>query len=912
MIRVHRMLAVGMLALGASTAGNAQVVISQVYGGGGSTGAVFDSDYVELFNTSNSTVDLSGWSVQYAAAAGTAWQVTQLGNVSIQPGQYLLVREAVGATGGAALPTPDVTGTIAMSATNAKIALVNSTTALSGACPIPNAAVQDFVGYGTANCFEGSAAVSALNATTAALRNTNGCTDTNSNSADFSTAAPAPRNSASALNVCGGGGGQTNPSGVGSANPASLNAGDTTLLRVTVTPGSNPASTGITVQGNLTTIGGSATQAFFDDGTNGDVTAGDSIFSFSTTVTAGTSAGAKSLPLTISDAEARTGNTSINLTITAPQTITAIHAIQGPGNASPLVGQVVDTQGIVTARASNGFFLQAADNEVDADPATSEGVFVFTSTTPPAAAAIGNRVQVTGTVVEYVPTADPFQPPLTEIGGSPTVALISTGNALPAPIPLTATFPNPNGDIHQLERLEGMRVTVVSLTVVAPTISGGVFQGVVTGVPRPFREPGLEAPELPPIGITAPLFDGNPERIRVDSDRQTGTVSVNVDVDAVITNLVGVLDYGFRTYTIAPDPNSLANISAGRAPAAVSTPLPYQFTVASYNMENFTNDATRISKAKLGICQYLKTPDILAVEEVLDKATLQALATAINNDAANCPSAPNYQVYLTDLPNSSQDIGFLVKTAAVTGVTPRVSGVVATQLGVDTLLKCPDGTDTVNFLNDRPPLALTATINAAIGGSFPVTVIVNHSRSLIDINSSVARNDCFINEGIRTREKRKQQAEELASFVQALQGESLVVVGDFNAFNFNDGYVDVMGTIMGTPSLDNETVVVGDGADLVNPDLINLITTKPAAERYSYSFSGNAQTLDHVLINQALAKNKVVTAVREEHARINADFAENPLYISNANSPIRLSDHDPAVIYVDAFDRIFMDGFQAD
>ncbi|HEX3560454.1 MAG TPA: lamin tail domain-containing protein, partial [Pyrinomonadaceae bacterium] len=133
------------------------VVISQVYGGGGNAGATLKNDYIELFNRGNAAVSLSGWSVQYAATAGTSWQVTALSNLTLQPGQYYLVQEAAGAAGTTSLPTPDATGTINMSGTAGKVALVNSTTALTGSgCPF-GASVVDFVGFGTGtNCFEGS------------------------------------------------------------------------------------------------------------------------------------------------------------------------------------------------------------------------------------------------------------------------------------------------------------------------------------------------------------------------------------------------------------------------------------------------------------------------------------------------------------------------------------------------------------------------------------------------------------------------------------------------------------------------------------------------------------------------------------------------------------------------------------
>lgn len=182
------------------------VVISQVYGGGGNSGATLKNDFIELFNRGNSAVDISGWSVQYASAAGTNWQVTSLcpgGACTIAPGHYFLIQEAQGAAGSLNLPTPDATGTISMSASSAKVALVNSTTALSGACP-SGSSIVDLVGYGSsASCFEGSGATVAPSNTNAVLRISNGCVDTDNNNSDFAAGAPNPRNSASAVTTCG-------------------------------------------------------------------------------------------------------------------------------------------------------------------------------------------------------------------------------------------------------------------------------------------------------------------------------------------------------------------------------------------------------------------------------------------------------------------------------------------------------------------------------------------------------------------------------------------------------------------------------------------------------------------------------------------------------------------------------------
>jgi hypothetical protein len=182
------------------------LVISQVYGGAGCGTAgcsTYQNDYIELFNRSKNPVTCTGCSVQYAAATGTAWQVTVLpATLTLQPGQYYLVAESFGANGVNPLPTPDTSGTIAMSATAAKVALVNATTALSGACPALNGtgspAILDFVGYGaTANCSE-TANAPAPSTTTSDIRNGGGNVDSDNNSTDFQALAPTPRNTAAA------------------------------------------------------------------------------------------------------------------------------------------------------------------------------------------------------------------------------------------------------------------------------------------------------------------------------------------------------------------------------------------------------------------------------------------------------------------------------------------------------------------------------------------------------------------------------------------------------------------------------------------------------------------------------------------------------------------------------------------
>lgn len=603
--------------------------------------------------------------------------------------------------------------------------------------------------------------------------------------------------------------------------------------------------------------------------------------------------------------------------------ITPIHDIQGPGASSPIVGATVTTRGIVTGMRSNGFFLQTTDVEVDADPATSQGILVFTNAAPPAPVAVGNLLQVTGVVTEFVPSQDPLQPPLTELT-SPTISLVSAGNPLPSAIALSSSFPSPAGSHDQLERLEGMRVAVSSLVVVAPTTgsinevnanatSNGVFQGVIAGNARAFREAGIQAPDPSPAGTIPPIprFDGNPEVIRVDSDNLSGTSAVDVQVGQVVSNLTGPLDYSFRRYTVLPE--TTLGASGSTTPTAVTTPTTGEVSIASYNLQRFydtTDDPAisepiltsvayqrRLAKASAGIRQYLGMPDIVAVVEMENLAVLTDLAGRISADAlAASQPDPLYQPYLiagNDV--GGIDVGFLVKTSPVAAATPRVLVNAVVQERAAALFSNPDSS--TETLHDRPPLRLDAVVNNAAGQIWPVTVIVNHLRSMNDIASMVPGSNGWGTVGERVRAKRFAQAADIAALVQSRQlaqpNENIVLVGDFNGFEVNDGLVDLLGTVSGSVVPDNQTAVPGDGIALVDPPLTLMTLLEPAAQRYSYVFDGNAQVLDHALISQAVIGSTL--AQRVERARINADFAD--VERGNAND-VRLSDHDPLLLYL--------------
>ncbi|HZI18669.1 MAG TPA: lamin tail domain-containing protein [Pyrinomonadaceae bacterium] len=903
------------------------VVISQVYGGAGCGTAgcsTYNRDYIELFNRGTAAQSLNGWSVQYAAQGGTSWQVTNLTNVTLQPGQYYLVAQGAGAagTGVNTLPTADVTGTISMSATSAKVALVNTTTALTGSCPNGGATVVDFVGYGgtasTTNfCFEGSGPAPAPSTTTADIRAANGCTDTDNNSADFATGTPNPRNTSTTLAPCGG------PAQSALAiNDVSQDEGNSGQTAFTFTVTMAPANTTQTVTVNYATADGTATGG-------ASCTAGVDYITTSGTLTFVANDTSEQLTVQVcGDTTSEPNETffvnltsATNATVTDAQgqgtivndevTVTPIYEIQGSGTSSPLAnGTSVTTTGVVTAKRSlgssnNGFYIQ--DPSGDGNLNTSDAILIFTGSTVPTVS-VGDSVRVTGAVTEFESSTtdepDGVSPPdpktATEII-NPSIVTLSTGNSLPAPLDATSLGilnPTQTSRGGQLERYEFMRISVPTLVVSQPTNNFGEFWGVEPPRSRPFREPGIEAGDpIPPADQgpyagtpppAVPVWDGNFERIMVDSGAALTTGStrraqVQVTTGTTVTGVVGPLDYAFDQYRIVLEPNVTPGVSGGLT-AAVPVPArgAPEFTVAHTNLENFTSsNAAKLNKASLAIRNVLRTPDVLGLIEVNSTASAQALASKVNTDFGDT-SAVNYVAYFNDTAGT-QDIGYLVNTARVTVVgSPAAHNATATfnYCGVN------------DTLHDRPPYILTATVPQAGGATLPFTVILNHTKSLIAVDSPRPFGTCGTGtEGARNREKRRVQAEDIADLVQTRDnaGENIVLLGDLNAFEFNDGLVDVVNTIRGVPPPPEN--VVEPSTDRWTFQLTNLVGMLTPSERYSFTFEGNAQVLDHVLVNSRM----LARTNRFAYGRFNADFSET--FAADSTRPEAVSDHDAPVAY---------------
>ena len=580
----------------------------------------------------------------------------------------------------------------------------------------------------------------------------------------------------------------------------------------------------------------------------------------------------------------------------------------GPGRQlAARAAQSVTTRGIVTgvqATASSSRSPTPRSTPTRRPPRAS----CVHQRAPPAAAAVGNLVQVTGTVAEFVPSADPLQPPLTELT-SPTTSQLSLGQPAagarsrsprrsPTP-PASRPARAARGDARLASprsRSSGRR-SATSNEANATATSSGVFYGVVTGRPRPFREAGIQAPDPAPSGggrsRRSRASTPTPRRIRVDSDGLVGGPLIDVGTGAVVTGLVGPLDYTFRTYTILPDAGGCDRRLGGPTPGAVTAPTRAGVHCrAPTTCERFFDTVTipasatscspprRSTTACQGLARDPRLPAHARHPRRRRDGEPHHAAGARDPHQRRRRRRRAARPAVRAVPRRRQrrrrhrrrlpgeDGAGRRRDAACRRSTPWCRSTPAT------LFVNPD--TSTELLNDRPPLRLDAVVNHANGASFPLTVIVNHLRSLdARQQRSAAGTNGWPTTGAgsapsgrsrpspsptwsRRARSPTRRAHRPARRLQRLRVQR------------RPGRLD--GRIAGTPPPDNETAVPGDGIDLVNPDLDNLFDTPPPAERYSYVFDGNAQNLDHALVNAPLIA--ATLARRLEHARINADFAE--------------------------------------
>ena len=896
-------------------------VISQVYGGGGNSGAAFTNDFVELFNPTDSDISLGGSSVQYASTSGTSWQVTQLAG-TLAAHHYYLVQEAQGTGGTTSLPAPDASGTIAMSASSGKVALVAGTAALSGSCPV----AVDFVGFGTANCAEGTAAPGLSN-TTADFRADGGCTDTNDNSADFSAAAPAPRNSASASYSCGV---VTTPQpevtcpanvtvdqGDGFERSVSASDADGTVTSFSVTPSSGFSIGDVQA---ATAAGGTATATV-----SGATTLAPG--SYDVQVTAAND-----------DATPQAGSCSFRATVVPTL---AIGEVQGSGDASPYAGQTVSVRGVVTELTSdsgnNGFFLQSTDATADGDPATSDGIFVFMSHFSDLVngyvPVVGDEVQLQGRVSEFFDQ--------TELG-SARATKVGTGSVTPfaADPPADAGAADAFWEAH-----EGMQGSIPARSVVdSPThfySSTADTEFYVISADSPIAQRSNPYAQRA-FREAHPLDDGpngNGFRILI-TDEGIKSADANARLTPVHTfqklaqPVVGGVYYDFGKYSVSAA--AQPQVVDGVDPSQNGAPQPFDraqaYSIANFNMENLYDyrddpndgcdfpgnsgcpgvtppfDYTPASDAEYQgreteiahqIVDDLHSPDVMVVAEAEDQDICSVQDGAfVCGDTNNADGQPDdleeLALHVAALGGPQYAATFDRDGADARGIvcafmyrTDRVSLLSASAgdpvLGSNPAVDyrgapLPYDTDVSN------PKALNAVLpedvdrSTGVDGTnvFTRAVQVAHFRiaptTLLGVPSDVwvAANHFTSNPDVSVGQ-RQEQAAYNAAVVRAIQSQDadakVMVAGDLNVY----------------PRPDSDQLHALYDAGL--QDLYDTVLAQNPSSAYSYVFEGQAQDLDHQFVTPSFYDR--LAAVHEAH--VNSDWSRVP------GSNRGTSDHDPMV-----------------
>lgn len=572
-----------------------------------------------------------------------------------------------------------------------------------------------------------------------------------------------------------------------------------------------------------------------------------------------------------------------------------IFEIQGSGLSTPFNGQTVTTlDNIVTALSTNGFYMQTPDARDDGNPLTSNGIFVFTGGAP--AVAVGDQVDVTGDITEFFDLTEFTNP------GSLVVQIDSSGNPLPLAILLDDNFPSTDPTVSPCvdpalgyECVEGMYFEMPQGFISAASV--GFFGSdrddvwVKAGSQRAFREPGIEHPGEPGL----PVFDGNPELIEMSVDALAlplVTLSAGSEISAK-----GVISYGFGDYELQP--SELTVINENVIPSTLPQPANNVMTLASANLFRLFNDvddpgpedddqiadpmeyADRLLKLGKYFVEDMNSPHIIALQEIENLSVMNDLVAAIAN-----AGGPVYTAELIEGNDQGGiDVAYLYQSTAVTNVQ-------VTQLGA--LEENPfDG----SLLHDRPPLRLEADV-ATTAGSLALNALVVHMRSRGSIDDTA--------DGNRVRNKRLSQANSVAAMAVSILQEDptkpLYILGDFNAFQFTDGYVDVIGQITGE-AVEADNMLWTEPLLAATP-LTQAVATVMADQQYSFVFQGSAQVLDNALMNDAgLLAFDAMRFVRGQ-----ADASVQ--FEGDAMTTLRSTDHDGFVLYlIDESDLIFADGF---
>src|SRR6266511_1808219 len=564
-----------------------------------------------------------------------------------------------------------------------------------------------------------------------------------------------------------------------------------------------------------------------------------------------------------------------------------IHDIQGVGHISTLDGtSVSNVPGIVTAKRSNGFYMQ--DPSPDSDERTSDGMFVFTSSAP-SSVSVGDSVLVGGTVTEFRSGGTTSTNLTTTQINSPAIVKVSSGNALPAPIVIgiggrippqqvieddargsvetSGVFDPASDGIDFYESLEGMLVQINNAVVVGARSSFGEIPVLSDNG----ANAGLRTARG---GIVVRPTDFNPERIILD-DEILATPSANVGDRFPL--VVGVLDYSFGNFKLEIT-QSLTVTSGGLTREITSPPGGQQLAVATFNVQNLSpaDGPDKFNTLAGHIVNSLKSPDLLALEEIQDNngpvdngvvdatVTFNTLISAIQG-----AGGPTYQ-FRSINPFNNQDggqpggnirVGFLVRTDRGLAFIDRPGGgsTIATSVlsgpGGPQLSSSPGRLDPNNaaFNASRKPLAGELTfLNQKL------FVVANHFNSKTGDQPLFGR---FQPPARSTEVQRAQQAQVVNDFVKSILAldadANIIVLGDLNDFEFSN----------------TQSILKSGGV------LNDLVDTLPQDDRYTFIFEGNSQVLDHILVSSQLLK----TRIEYDIVHLNSEFA------------VQSSDHEPQV-----------------
>ncbi len=854
-----------------------KVVISQVYGGGGNSGATYTNDFIELFNRSSVPVSLAGMSVQYGSSGGTTWtNKTDLSSVTLQPGQYYLISENSNAAVGVALPTPDQSANIAMAAGAGKVALTSNNTALTGANPVGGATVLDFVGYGAANGYE-TAPTATISATTSAQRALNGCTDTDNNSADFTVLAVKPRNSATPVNACG-----AAPAiiascpqnvnvafGIGGSAPLSASDTDSKV---------NGASIASAAVAGISLTGFNASSA---DGATASVTLN---------VDASTAKGNYPVIVKFVNDDSQEASCTVTVNVAPPAaTSLKIYEIQGSGAASQYNGTIQTTEGVVTAKVSTGFFIQDAVG--DNDPTTSDAVYVYTGSTAPTVA-INDVVRVTATVQEYTPTGAAAS--LTELV-NPTITKIGTS--------------------------AGIAPTNITL----PIADFGPYQGMLVRFAQPLTASQVEfVGDRGEISLSSGRLETTTNRFKLNTPEELALRAANA------RNII-VLDDGiFVTPTVIPYIAADKTIRAGDTTTDLTgvidlntvggTPTKSLYKLQPTLPVTFSRDNPRptapsfaagnVKVASANVLNFFTT--FTNGTSVFDQAsTTQGCTLGSSTTKSNCRGADNLNEFtrqrdkiVNSLKLIDADLVGLMEIqnngeTAVTYLVDQLNAAYGQPVYAVVPKPSFTGTDAIRVamiykpakltlsgaaitdpdpagINNRPPMAQTFVVPSN-GGKF--SLIVNHLKSKGSCPSSGETDQ---GEGCWTPTRVAQAGRLINNFIPQVQAASgdqdVLLIGDFNSYGM-EAPINLM-----------------TDAGIVN-QLERYV--RPIGMPYSYVFNSTSGYLDHALATPSMSAQ--VSGASEFHNNAdepsvidyNLDGKPQDLYVNNA---YRASDHDPVTI----------------